>query len=92
MSESFDLGAEVARRTEALGQAGERPGNVHLQAWAVLVDASLSPAERAEGFAQLLVPMLSWLNVDQANRFRQLALEQDEHAALVYLTEVTGGP
>jgi hypothetical protein len=58
----------------------------------VLIDASLSPAGRAEGFAQLLGPLLARLGPDETSRFCELAVERDEYAALVYLTEVTQMP
>ena len=92
MSDQFELEGEIARRVEDLGPA-ETPDEgaraVHLEALAILIDASLTPAERAEGFAQLLIPMLAQLGPDDTQNFYHLAIEQGEYAALVYLTEVT---
>lgn len=89
MTDQFDINAEIATRLEGNGPAEAGPGAVELQAFAVLIDATLSPAERAEGFAQLLVPMLARLGPDETQEFYQLAEEQGEYAALVYLTAVT---
>ncbi len=95
MSDEFDLDAEVARRVDGAGPAEaaeDGPGSPELQALAVLIDASLSPSERAAGFAQLFLPMLARLGPDETRHFYQLAVDQGEYAALVYLTEVTQRP
>jgi len=95
MSDQFDLDAEIASRVEGQDPAEAAEGDPHsvdLEALAVLIDASLSPADRAEGFAQLLGPLLARLGPDESRRFYQLAVERGEYAALVYLTEVTQMP
>ena len=85
MAESFDIEAVVAERVAYLSTADEDPSSPHLQALAVLIDACLSPEERAEGFAELLGTMLDRLSPEQACLFQHLATEHSEQAALDYL-------
>ncbi|HXW82195.1 MAG TPA: hypothetical protein VEJ84_22040 [Acidimicrobiales bacterium] len=91
MSDEFDIEAEIASRVGAFEPNEEVAADseaVHLEALAILIDASLSPAERAEGFAQLLASMLAHLGPDEMHHFHELASERGEYSALIYLTEV----
>jgi len=95
MCEGFDLESEVANRVEGFEPtetADTDAQALQLEALALVIDASLSPTERAEGFAHLLASMLARLGPDEARRFHELASERGEYAALVYLTEASQMP
>lgn len=76
----LDLNREIEAR---LGDA--QINGVELQATAVLIDADLSEAERADAFGQMIVNRLGRLSVGELHRFTKIAKVQGEAAALAYL-------
>lgn len=63
--------------------------DTHLQALAVLIDANLTDADRAEAFGAVMLALLGLLSADQLYRFRQIAQDDGEAAAMSYLGSVT---
>ncbi len=68
---------------------GEGPATeVQLQALAVLVDADLSPEQRAAAFGAVLSSLLARLSPVQLKRFLRIAEQDGEAAALSWLGQV----
>lgn len=92
MTASFDLDRKILARLGSdrpSGATRETASAVDLQATAVLLDAELSESERLEAVGQLTVTLLGRLSVGQLGRFRLLAQEQGEAAAMSYLRRLS---
>jgi hypothetical protein len=83
---SFDLDETIATR---LDSDTEPDTDTHLQALAILIDADLTDAERADAFAGVISTLLARLSPDEHERFRQIAEDEGELAAMSYLSAVT---
>jgi hypothetical protein len=81
---TFDLDQVIAARLD-----GEPGDHTHLQALAVLFDADLTDAERAEAFGAVMAALLAQLSPCELDRFRQIAVGEGEAAAMSYLGTVT---
>jgi len=82
----FDLDKTISTRLD--GET-DSDAETHLQALAVLIDADLSDTERADAFAAVMATLLAQLTTDERERFRQIADDDGEVAAMSYLSSVT---
>jgi len=85
-AEDFDLDKAISTHLDS--DTGS-DGDTHLQALAVLIDADLTDAERADAFAAVMATLLARLTTDERERFRQIANDEGEVAAMSYLSAVT---
>jgi len=85
-SGGFDLDKTISIRLD--GET-DSDTDTHLQALAVLIDADLSDTERADAFAAVMATLLTRLTTDERERFRQIADDDGEVAAMSYLSAVT---
>lgn len=83
-SSGFDLDETIRARLD-----GEPGGATHLQALAVLIDADLTEEDRAEAFEAVMAALLAQLSTDELDRFRHIAQDEGEIAAMSYLGAVT---
>ena len=81
----FDLDKTISTR---LGGETDSDADTHLQALAVLIDADLSDTERAAAFAAVMAALFAQLSTDERERFRQIADDDGEVAAMSYLSTV----
>jgi hypothetical protein len=61
-------------------------GDTPLQAMAVLIEADLTDAEREQAISQLLAERLAKLTDVEMSRFVQIASDDGEVAAMIFLT------
>lgn len=73
-----------------LDDAGGPDTDAHLQALAVLIDADLSDAERADAFAAVMATLLARLSNDERERFGRIAAKDGEASAMSYLSRSRG--
>ena len=67
----------------------EPDAETHAQALAILIDADLTEEDRANAFQTIMSSLLAQLSADELDRFRQIAHDDGEVAAMSYLGAVT---
>jgi hypothetical protein len=84
--EEFDLNRVIEERLAADTCDPELMGDTPLQAMAVLIEADLTDAEREQAISQLLAERLAKLTDVEMSRFVQIASDDGEVAAMIFLT------